>query len=86
MDAYERAAAFCKYERLIRNRIKVINAVTNDRAEIELRRGRYRVSVLGSEVAAFGWYDVDSARAAYERLDTVFDVLWNCRRLGLAAF
>lgn len=86
MDAFDRAAVWCRWDALIRNQIKVLNVITGDRVSIALRGGRYRVRFLGRVVAEYPFYDVDAARLAYERLSAVKAALWDCRREGLASF
>lgn len=86
MSYFEDSREWCRLDGLVRNRVKVINAVTEDRCTYDYWRGRCRVDFLGRTIADYASSDLNGARDAYLRLDAVYRVLWDCRREGLASF
>lgn len=83
---YGSLSAWVKAHNLIVNRCKVINDVCLDRCEIMGRGTRYRMVFEGRTIAEWTAYDLESVRCALSAANAVFDVLWDCRRLGLASF
>lgn len=86
MDYYAKSALWVRLDSLVRNRVKVINAVTEDRAEYRTRGGVCSVLFLGRELCEYRAYDLEQTRRAVDCLESVYKVLWDCRREGLATF
>lgn len=86
MGYVELSGEFARLDGLVKNRLRVINDVTNDGAQCESRRGRCVITMYGRVLAEYGTEGLEGVRDAYQRLDAVVGVLWDCRRLGLARF
>lgn len=80
---FEDIERYCKVHDLCVNRVKVINEVTEDAARIRCARGTYTVTLWGRAIATWGGCDLSAVERAYQRLDAVFDVLWDARRVGM---
>lgn len=83
---YEDMRRYNKVLELVLNRCKVINAVTEDRAEVRYSRGYYRFELFGRELARWRLYDLAAVQDAYSRADAVYRALWDSRRLGFSTF
>lgn len=86
MDALDVSRLFCKYDSLVRNRVEVLNDITEDRVRYVYGHGGCSVSMLGRELCAYAWHDVDGARFAADSLHLLINALWDCRREGLTCF
>lgn len=83
---YGTVSRWVRTHNLIVNRCNVINDVTLDRCQILGRGTHYRMVFAGRTICRWDAYDLQSVEGALTAANAVFDVLWDCRRLGLAAF
>lgn len=86
MLAYEDMRRFTKLHDLVVNRVNVINQITDGACTMGGRGCDYVVRFYGRPIAQWQAYDVASVERSLSAMDAVYDVLWDCRRLGYASF
>lgn len=88
---YEDMAEWNRKHDLLLNRCAIINQIhgcaydwcSGNPCTVSYRRGWYTCYYFGRELVAWGVYDLDSARAAYGRLDALADALWLVSAAGV---